>query len=108
MPLSEVKTPQMTLKPNTQNRALLMCISGQPALKVRHAASSKRDGNEWAWVVNVASTAAAVWAERTCEVAGGAAQNCPCSSLSSFFLLHWNVKSAPPLLRSSPRSLLWE
>ena len=47
-----------------------MCLSGQPALKVRLAASSKRDGNEWTWVVKVASTAAAVWAERTCEVAG--------------------------------------
>jgi len=35
-------------------------------------ASSKRDGNEWAWVVNAAPTAAAVWAERTCEVAGDA------------------------------------
>ena len=85
----------------------LMRLSGQPALKVRLAASSKRDGNEWAWVVNVAPTAAAVWDERTSEVAGDAAQNCSCSSLSSF-LLHWNVKSAPPLLRSSPRSLLYE
>jgi len=47
-----------------------MCLSGQLALKVRLAASSKRDGNEWAWVVNVDPTAAAVWAERTCEVAG--------------------------------------
>ena len=27
-----------------------MCLSGQPALKVRLAASSKRDGNEWAWL----------------------------------------------------------
>jgi len=52
-----------------------MCLSGQPALKVRLAASSKRDGNEWAWVVNAASTAAAVWGERTCEVAGDDAQN---------------------------------
>ena len=25
-----------------------------------------------------------------------------------FLLLHWNVKSALPLLRSSPRSLLYE
>ena len=41
-----------------------MCLSGQPALKVRLAASSNWDGNEWAWVVNVAPTAAAVWAER--------------------------------------------
>jgi len=45
----------------------------QPALKVRLAASSKRDENEWAWVVNVAPTATAVWAERTCEVAVNAA-----------------------------------
>jgi len=53
-----------------------MCRSGQPALKVRLAASSKRDGDEWAWVVvNIAPTAAAVWAECTCEVAGSAAQN---------------------------------
>jgi len=42
----------MTRKSNTQNRALLMCLSDQPVLKVRLAASSKRDGNEWAWVVN--------------------------------------------------------
>ena len=41
-----------------------MCLSSQPALKVRLAASSKRDGSEWAWVVNVALTAAAVWTER--------------------------------------------
>jgi len=52
-----------------------MCLSDQPALKVRLAASSKRDGNEWAWVVNVAPTAAAVWAERTCKVVSDAAQN---------------------------------
>jgi len=52
-----------------------MSLSGQPALKLRLAASSKRDGNEWAWVVNVALTAAAVWAKRMCEVAGDAAQN---------------------------------
>jgi len=45
-----------------------MCLSGQQALKVRLAASSKRGGNEWAWVVNVSPTAAAVWAECTCEV----------------------------------------
>ena len=57
------------------NRAPLMCLSGQPALKVRLAASNKRDGNKWAWAVNVAPTAAAVWGERTCEVAGDAAQN---------------------------------
>ena len=64
----------MTRKPNTQNRAPLMCLSDQPALKVRLAASSKWDGNDWAWVVNAAPTAAAVWAERTCELAGDAAQ----------------------------------
>ena len=68
-------TPQMTRKPNTQNRAQLMCLSGQPALKVRLVSSSKRDANKWALVVNAASTDAAVWAERTCEVAGNAAQN---------------------------------
>ena len=45
-----------------------MCLSGQPALKACLAASSKRDGDEWAWVVNAALTAAAVWSERTCEV----------------------------------------
>jgi len=49
-----------------------MCLSGQLALKVRRAASSKRDGNEWAWVVNAAPTAAAVWAERTCDAAQNA------------------------------------
>jgi len=37
-----------------------MCLSGQPALKVRLAASSKRDVDEWAWVVDAAPTAAAV------------------------------------------------
>jgi len=52
-----------------------MCLSGQPALKVRLAGSSKRDGNEWAWVANVAPTAAAVWAERTWEFAVDATQN---------------------------------
>ena len=64
-----------TRKPNTQNRTPLMCLSGRPALKMRLAASSKRDGKEWAWVVNAAPTAAAVRAERTCVVAGGTAQN---------------------------------
>ena len=85
-----------------------MCLSGQPALKVRLAASSKRDGNEWTWVVKVASTAAAVWAERTCEVAGDAAPNARAVLWARFFLLDWKVKSAPPLLRPSPRSLLYE
>ena len=50
-----------------------MCLSNQPALKLRLAASSMRDGNKWAWVVDVAPTAAAVWAARTCEGAGDAA-----------------------------------
>ena len=95
-------TPQtIRRKPSTQNRASLMCLSGQPALKVRLAASSKRNGNELAWVVNAAPTAAAVWGERTCEVAGDAAQNARAVSELAF-LLHWNVKCAPPLLRSSP------
>jgi len=44
-----------------------MCLSSQPALKVRLAASRKRDGKEWAWVLNVFQAASAVWAERTCE-----------------------------------------
>ena len=74
---SQVKIypPKWHASQNTQNRAPLMCLSGQPALQVRLAASSKRDGNEWAWVVNVALIAAAVRAERTCEVAGDAAKN---------------------------------
>ena len=53
----------MTRKPNTQNSAPLICLSDEPALKVHLTASSKRDGNEWAWVVNVAPTAADVWDE---------------------------------------------
>jgi len=56
--------PQITRNPNTQNRAPLMCLSGQLVLKVRLAASRKRGGNEWAWVVNAAPEAAAVWDER--------------------------------------------
>ena len=43
-----------------------MRLSSQPAHKARLAASSKRDGNKWAWAVNVAPTAAAMWAERAC------------------------------------------
>jgi len=70
---SRFTPPNDTTQAKTQNRAPLMRLSGQPALQVRLAASSKRDGNEWAWVVNVAPTAAAVWAERTCKVAGDAA-----------------------------------
>jgi len=72
---SQDLSPQMTRKPKTHNREPLICLSGQPALQVRLVLSSKRDGNEWAWVVNAAPTAAAVWDERTCEVAGDAAQN---------------------------------
>ena len=51
-----------------------MRLSGQPALKARLAASSKRDGDEWTWILNAAPAASAVWDERTCEVAGDAAQ----------------------------------
>jgi len=40
---------KITRKPNTQNRAPLLCLVGQPALKLRLNASSKRDGSEWAW-----------------------------------------------------------
>jgi len=49
-PFHQVKSrfiPQMTHKPNTQNRAQLMCLSCEPALKVRLVASNKRDENEW-------------------------------------------------------------
>jgi len=48
------------------------------------------------------NVAAAVLAERTCEVAGEAAQN-SCRSMSSI-LLNWNVESSPPLLWSGPCS----
>ena len=65
-----------------------MCLSGQPALKVRLAASSKRNRIESAWVVNVAPTAAAVWDERTCEVAGDAAKKLVQFSEHFFLLLH--------------------
>ena len=41
-------SPYMKRKPNTQSRVPLMHLPGQPALKARLAASSKRDGNEWA------------------------------------------------------------
>ena len=52
-----------------------ICLSGQPVLKAHFNASSMRDRAEWAWVVSVVSTAAAVWTERMCEIAGDAAQN---------------------------------
>ena len=57
---SQDVSPQMTRKPNTQSRVPPMCLSGQPALELLLAACRKQDGGEWAWVVNVASTAAAV------------------------------------------------
>ena len=44
-----------------QNGAPLMCLSGKPALKVRLAAISKRDGV--VSTLDFALTAAAVWAE---------------------------------------------
>ena len=43
-----------------------MCLSGQPALKARLAANSKRDSNEWGMGVgleNAPPTTAAVWDE---------------------------------------------
>ena len=50
---SQVKsrfTPKMTRKPNTPNKAPLICLFGQPALKAGLAAiSNKWDRNEWAW-----------------------------------------------------------
>ena len=55
--VKSIKNPppsKMTRKPSTKNRAPPMCLSGQLALKVRLAGSSKRDGDDWAWVVNVA------------------------------------------------------
>ena len=82
--------------------------SGQPALEVRLAASSKWDGNEWAWVVSAAPTAAAVWAERTCDVAVTLRKILLQFSELVFFLLHRDVKSSPPLRRPSPRSILCE
>ena len=51
---SQDLSPLMTRKPSTQNRTPLICLSGQPALKMRLAASSKQDGDEWAWVVMAA------------------------------------------------------
>ena len=51
--------------------ALLMRLSGhQPAIKVRLAASSK--WNEWPHE-RCSNSRGCVWAERTCEAAGGAA-----------------------------------
>ena len=60
-----------------------MCLSGQPALKVCLATSTKRVGNEWVWAVTVVLTVATVWDERTCEIAGW---RCAKSSLSSLSL----------------------
>ena len=59
-------------------------------LKVRLAASSKRDGNEWVWGCGpwfyLQQPRLVVWADCTCEVAGDAAQNARAvlCSLSSF------------------------
>ena len=66
---SQDLTPQTTRKPNTQNRAPVMRILGQPALKVEGLV----DGNKWTWAVNAAPTAAAVRDERTCDVTSNAA-----------------------------------
>ena len=41
-----------------------------------------------AWAVSVAPAAAAVWAERKCEVARVTLYKLPVQSLSSFLLLH--------------------
>jgi len=94
----------------TEEQSALVRLSGQPARKVRLAASSKRDRNEWAWVVNAAQTAAAVWAERLSARARSrvAALRNMLEQFSELVLLHWNVKSAPPLLISSPQSPLFE
>jgi len=70
-------TPRTTRKPNTQN-------------------SSKRNGNEWACVANIAHRAAAVWAKRTFEVADNAAQNARTVLRAHFILLHWNVNLRRP------------
>jgi len=51
----------ITRKQNAQNRATPIFLSGQPALKLRLAASSKwDDGSELEWAVNAAPAAAAV------------------------------------------------
>jgi len=48
---------------------------GAPCCKNKNT-KGKWGGNEWAWVMNIAPTAAAVWAERTSEIAAnGAGQN---------------------------------
>jgi len=91
---SQDSSSLMTCKPNTQNTAPLNRLSGQPALKVRLAASTELDGNEWAWVVEFSQTAAAVWAERTCEVAGGAAQNSHAVPKSRFFAFECKTYAA--------------
>jgi len=49
-------------KYSEQSATNVPLLSGQPALKVRLTASSQQDGNEWAWVVSTAPTAATVWA----------------------------------------------
>ena len=74
-----------------------MCLSGQPALKVRLAASSKRDGNAWLCGMSARARSRVTLRKMLVQF-----------SELVFFWLHWNVKSAPPLLRPSPRSLLYE
>ena len=96
----------MTRKPNTQSIVQLMCLSDQPALKVRLAASSKRDGDECTWVVNVAPTAAAVWAERTCEVAGGAAQDALSRFISRLFTVEGGKRAPRKDLTAQGRVLV--
>ena len=63
-----------------------MCLS-QPALKVRLPASGKRDRDEWTWGVNVVRAAVTLWAERTCDAAGGAAQDAREVFCARLFLL---------------------
>jgi len=75
-----------------------MCFSGLPALKACLAASSKRDGNELAWAVNVAPKAAAVWAKRTRKVAGDTAKNARAISELAFDALECQFCAAPAVL----------
>ena len=122
---SQDSSPQMTRKPNTQNRAQLMCLSGQPALKVRLAARSnvslrstgtqgapcrkKQAGRERMGVCLLQQP----WLCGTsaCEVAGGAAQNARAVPKARFVALECytcaalaEVKSAQPPLRTNSNS----
>jgi len=95
---SQDSSPHMARKPNTQNRALLMHLSGQPALKVRFAA---RNGCEW---VNREQP-------RLCWLSARSrswvALRKMLLQFSELVLLHWNAVSATPLLRPSLRSLFY-